>query len=251
MEHAAKMKKQFAIIIALLILTAAVALAQIELSIPEYDSDTNRAKIKIKNTGSERLYDLKIVIDDTNTIPFLENSFLEPSKAVLVPIIISPGTHKMEVTSRKGIEIEKLFHFGKSTEMIEKELEEQKEAIKEEQETQREIAKKLEDKPYVKDIEPSKEQELTPEEIKKIKKERKFNLTVTIIIAVLLIILIAYIIITRKGKPKKIEPITPQQRAIQKPRYTPPQIRGLPRRESTLKKKRETVLSKLEEKNEK
>jgi hypothetical protein len=106
------MKKIIFILVLLLVIESVFA-QNIELSLISYDSQSHKAKIRIENIGNSDLHDLSLQIDNLPALEF-PGSLLKSGTAIILTKNVLPEKHKVKVTTKEGIIIEKEITFSKT-----------------------------------------------------------------------------------------------------------------------------------------
>lgn len=128
-----------------ILLTINIALAaeadELEISLMEYNPETQQARIKIGNIGSRNLYDLVLSVNgkEQKFDGLLLRPISQGGGYVVLPRIVPPGTYTVTAKTKEGVIVEKELLFPKSQEQVKKEVEE-----KRKEEAQKEIEEEKE-----------------------------------------------------------------------------------------------------------
>ena len=199
------MKKLVLLFVFLLLIR--IAIAQLDIRIIHYDSESENSRIQIHNMGDKNYEGLTIAIDDGE--PQTLVGLLKKNSAIVTLRIVPPGEHKVTIMTDKGDIFSKTLNFAKSGETIKKELEQEREerVVKEEE------LKKI---PSVPPSMPTPQEKLPYQ-------KKLFIILIVSVSAILFLILLVVLIL----KYKKSEKAKEKQKPTQRPFYIKPVVRQL------------------------
>jgi predicted DNA binding protein len=228
------MKKIIFLFVFLLLIKTTIA--QIDIQLIQYDSESRNARIQVHNLGDKNYRDITLAIDDEKPQELV--GLLKKKTAIVSLRIIPAGEHNITIITDKGYIFSKTLNFAKSAETVKTELEQEREARLEREEELKKI-------PSIPSSMPPEPQEKLP--------NRKKIFTVLIVSSSAILFLILLVMLILKYKKSEREKQTPIQRPVYvrpvvrqlTPRQRRMQIELIKRREKEKERKRRELIESL------